>query len=110
MSWLFTRPPSNTELAIVTFRARTHRFAPLVNRLFLITVFGLVTVTSWLTTASAVLGLTPVVRALGKLEVAAGGRVMGWHEKARSAPTTGRASRMRAPRAGAEAVRMRDTG
>src|SRR5215467_10030168 len=110
MSWLFTRPPSNTELATVTFRARTHRFAPLVNRLFLITLPALVTVTSWLTTASTVFGLQPVVRALGKEEVGAGGRVTGWQAKARSAPRTGSASRRRARRAGAEAVRNRDTG
>src|SRR5262249_3972294 len=78
--------------------------------LFLITEPALVTVTSWLTTASTVFGLTPVVRALGNDEVGAGARVMGWQEKAISAPRTGSASRMRARRAGARAVWTTDTG
>src|SRR5215831_17666439 len=110
MSSLFTRPPSNTSLRTVTFWAKTQRFAPLVNRMFWIVEFGVVTVTSWLTTVSGTDSSAPVVMAFGKLDVGAGGELTGWQATASNAPTTGSASRMRAPRAGASAVGKRDTG
>src|SRR5215471_3843576 len=113
MSWLFRRPPSNTEFFTVTSSARTHRFAPLVNRMFWMVAFGVVTVTSWLTTVSGTDSLAPVLLALGKFEMGAGGDVgdgIGWQAAARTVATMGSAIRIRAPRAGVRVVRKRDTG